>query len=273
MYNLIDEFIIYIDGSGGEMTYDEFHKWAYREIGINLTAYKSDQLNRRIDSFMDKNGIGSLEDYTMIIKRDSEKRQKFIDFLTINVTEFYRNPELFVQLESIIERELLSARNNLKIWSAACSIGCEPYSVTMMLDKITPMQRHTIIATDIDSTILSKAKRGEYIDTEMKNVKLGDVQKYFKVEGSVYKISNDIISRVSFRKHDLILDRYEGDFDLILCRNVLIYFNNDVRKDIYRKFSESLKPGGLLFVGGVESIYNYVEYGLEKVSTYIYKKK
>lgn len=254
------------------MTFDEFHKWVHREIGIDLTAYKPDQLNRRIDSLMGRVGVKSLEDYTRIIKRDDEQRQKFLDFITINVTEFYRNPELFVQLEGIIEKELLSRSKKLKIWSAACSTGCEPYSVAMMMDKITQRERHTIIATDIDSTILSKAKCGEYLNTEMKNVKPEDIQKYFKVEGNVYKISNDIISRVTFRKHDLILDRYEGDFDLILCRNVVIYFKNDVKNEIYRKFSESLKPGGLLFVGATESIYNYKEYGFEKLSTFIYKK-
>ena len=77
---------------------------------------------------------------------------------------------------------------------------------------------------------------------------------------------------VTFKKHDLILDNYEKDFDLIVCRNVVIYFNQDVKNTIYKKFSESLKKGGLLFVGATESIYNYKEYGFEKASTFIYKK-
>lgn len=254
------------------MTFDEFHRWVHKEIGIDLTAYKPDQLNRRIDSLMGRVGIKTLEEYTKALKYDDNQRLKFLDFITINVTEFYRNPELFTQLERIIRDELLVKNKRLKIWSAACSTGCEPYSVAMMMEKITPRERHNIIATDIDSTILSKAKLGEYQNNEIKNIKAEDIKKYFKVEGNVYKISNDIISRVNFKKHDLILDRYEGDFDLILCRNVVIYFKNDVKNEIYRKFSESLKSGGLLFVGATESIYNYKEYGFEKLSTFIYRK-
>ena len=216
------------------MDFNEFHRWVHRELGINLCAYKPEQLNRRINSLMTRVGIKSLDEYTKVIKTDSEQRQKFLDFITINVTEFFRNPELYSELENKVKSELLTKGQNLKVWSAACSIGCEPYTLAIILDRISPTGRHNIIATDIDNTILTKAK--------------------------------------TFKKHDLILDRYDKDFDLIVCRNVVIYFNNDVKQEIYKKFSESLKKGGLLFVGATESIYNYRDYGFEKASTFIYKK-
>lgn len=254
------------------MDFNEFHKWVHRELGINLSAYKPEQLNRRINSLMTRVGIKSLDEYTKVIKTDSEQKQKFLDFITINVTEFFRNPELYSELENKIKSELLSNNQNLKIWSAACSIGCEPYTLAIILDKIAPLGRHNIIATDIDNTILSKAKIGEYTKNEMKAVSNKDLSKYFEIKDDKYYIDSKIKNKVVFKKHDLIMDRYDTDFDLIVCRNVVIYFNNDVKQEIYKKFSESLKKGGLLFVGATESIYNYRDYGFEKASTFIYKK-
>ena len=142
----------------------------------------------------------------------------------------------------------------------------------MILNRIAPAGNHTILATDIDNTILSKAKIGEYTKNEMKSVSSSDMSKYFLQKDDKYYIDDKIKNMVTFKKHDLILDRYETGFDLIVCRNVVIYFNNDVKQEIYKKFSNSLKKGGLLFVGATESIYNYRDYGFEKASTFIYKK-
>lgn len=254
------------------MDFNEFHKWVYKELGINLSAYKPEQLNRRINSLMNRVGVNSLEEYTVLIKKDDKQRQKFLDFITINVTEFFRNPELFDEVQKLIKDELLRNNNSLKIWSAACSIGCEPYSLAIILDKISNGKRHNIIATDIDNTILGKAKKGEYNETEVKNVNQEDLKRYFKMENNTYYIDNSIKSMVNFKKHDLICDSYEDQFDLIVCRNVVIYFNNDIKNEIYEKFSRALKPKGLLFIGATESIYNYKEFGFEKVSTFVYRK-
>ena len=254
------------------MDFKEFESWIYKEIGINLSAYKPSQLHRRIESLMNRVGVDSLKEYTELIKNNSEQRQKFLDFITINVTEFYRNPELFRDLENKLKNEMQAAKRPLKIWSAACSIGCEPYSVAMILHKINPNIKHTIIATDIDNTILGKAKLGEYTKNEMKNVSNEDLIKYFEKVDEKYYINREIKNRVTFKKHDLILDRYDNDFDLIICRNVVIYFNTDVKNEIYRKFNNALKKDGYLFVGATESIYNYKEFNLEKSFTFIYRK-
>ena len=254
------------------MEFMEFHKWVHKELGIDLTAYKQEQLTRRIKSLMGRVGVNSLEEYRDLIKKDEKQRQKFLDFITINVTEFFRNPELFDDLQKVIKDNLLVNSNQLKIWSAACSIGCEPYSLAILLKRLTPNVRHNIIATDIDLTILGKAKKGEYTEAEVKNVTQEDRNKYFIKNNNLYNIKDEIKSLITFKKHDLICDSYDNNFDLIVCRNVVIYFNNDIKKAIYSKFSNSLKTGGLLFVGATESIYNYKEYGLEKLSTFVYKK-
>lgn len=254
------------------MDFNDFHKWAFKELGIDLQAYKQEQLNRRITSLMSRIGIKDLNEYKKALLTDGDQKQKFLDFITINVTEFFRNVELFKELQNSIKKELLPSNNRLKIWSAACSIGCEPYSIAMIMKEINSRGNHSIIATDIDSTILKKAKEGVFSEADIKNVEKNMIDKYFIKEDNKFIIDKSIKSMVTFKKHDLILDRYEKDFDLIVCRNVVIYFKNDIKKEIFQKFNESLKKGGLLFVGATESIYNYKEYGFEKVSTFIYRK-
>jgi chemotaxis protein methyltransferase CheR len=249
-----------------------FEQWVMKEFNINLSAYKSNQLHRRILSLMSRVGVNSVEEYIALLKKDSSQKQRFLDFITINVTEFFRNPEIFEDLNQKLKNELFIDNKSLKIWSAACSIGAEPYSIAIILNNLNSGVRHNIVATDIDGTILERAKNGQYSYSEIKNVKKENLDKYFKVFGDKYVIDNKIKNMVTFKKHDLILDIYEKDFDLIICRNVVIYFNQDVKNEIYKKFSASLKKGGLLFVGATESIYNYKEYGFEKASTFIYKK-
>ncbi|MEA4826385.1 CheR family methyltransferase [Clostridium sp. JNZ J1-5] len=254
------------------MELEDFKKWVLKEFKIDLSAYKSNQLHRRILSLMSRVGVNSVDEYVELLKKDENQRMKFLDFITINVTEFFRNPEIFEELRKKIESELMVKENNLKIWSAACSIGAEPYSIAMILDNLKIKGRHSILATDIDNTILERAKKGEYVNGEVKNVKSEYLQKYFNKVNDKYIIDSKIKNMVTFKKHDLILDKYESGFDLIVCRNVVIYFNQDVKNEIYKKFSDSLKKGGLLFVGATESIYNYKDYGFEKASTFIYKK-
>lgn len=255
------------------MDLEYFEEWVLKDFGINLKAYKQNQLQRRILSLMSRVGVNSVEEYIDLLKKDKDQRIKFLDFITINVSEFFRNPEIFDELEKKIKIELLNnTSGSLKIWSAACSIGAEPYSLSIIMDEISPNKKHKIIATDLDMTILQRAKEGIYAQAEIKNVKKERLEKYFTKEGEKYKIKSSIKNVVTFKKHDLILDNYEKDFDLIVCRNVVIYFNQDIKDNIYKKFSESLKKGGLLFVGATESIYNYKDYGFEKVSTFIYRK-
>jgi len=215
--------------------------------------------------------VNSVEEYIRLLKKDPAQKQKFLDFITINVTEFFRNPEIFDELSKKVKSEL-PYNSGLKIWSAACSIGAEPYSLAMIIDNLNSRVNHKIIATDIDSTILEKAKNGEYVFSEIKNVPKQFLDKYFEMKDDKYCINSKIKKIVEFKKHDLILDNYESNFDLVVCRNVVIYFNQDVKDRIYKKMAASLKKGGLLFVGATESIYNYKEYGFEKTSTFIYKK-
>ncbi len=253
------------------MNLEYFKKWVKDELKIDLTAYKETQLHRRLLSLMSRIGVKTVEEYIKLLETDKDQRQKFLDFVTINVTEFFRNPDIFDEFKNILVKEA-NSKQKLKIWSAACSIGAEPYSIAMILSINNAGKGHKILATDIDSTILNKARAGIFNENEIKNIDSNLLSKYFTKDDSKYIISPSIKSMVTFKKHDLILDSYEKDFDVIVCRNVVIYFKQEIKDKIYQKFSQSLKSGGLLFVGATESIYNYRDFGFEKASTFIYKK-
>ncbi len=254
------------------MELTKLDSFVLKEYGINLSAYKSKQLVRRIESFINRCGVSGETEFINLLKNDMQLSKKFQDHLTINVSEFFRNREMFYDLEQKIKENLHPEKNTIKIWSAACSNGSEPYTLAIIMDRLTPGKKHNIIATDIDSTILNTAKAGVYIKNDIKNVDPMLLNKYFTNIGEVFSIKDEIKNRVVFRKHDLILDKYDNAFDLIVCRNVVIYFTLEAKNQVYKKFYEAMKPGALLFVGATESIYNYRELGFEKASTFIYRK-
>jgi chemotaxis protein methyltransferase CheR len=254
------------------LDFAKIEEFVLRSYGINLSAYKSKQLFRRIESFITRVGSKNETEFLVLLRNDENLNKKFRDHLTINVSEFFRNKEMFHDLENKILDLLRVNSGPLKVWSAGCSNGSEPYTLSIILDKLTPGKRHNIIATDIDLTIIDTAKRGVYTKNDIKNVDIALRDKYFKVVEEKYEIREEIKSKVTFKRHDLIMDNYEENFDLILCRNVVIYFTQEAKNNIYEKFFKALKPGGLLFVGATESIYNYRELGFEKTSTFIYKR-
>ena len=198
------------------MNINEFKNWVFKEFNINLIAYKEVQLDRRILSLMNKCNIKDLGEYSRVLKTDKKQRQIFLDFITINVTEFFRNPELFDELKNEIRKGVNNSNETYKIWSAACSIGCEPYSLAMIIKELNTRKRVSILATDLDATILNKAKIGEYSNIEMKNMDSTMINKYFKVENGKYYINDNIKEMVSFKRHDLILDDFFEDTDIQL---------------------------------------------------------
>lgn len=255
-----------------KLDFQFFYNWVKNNLNIDLDAYKENQLQRRIATVMKSSGATNLQEYANLIHKDEQIKRIFLDYITINVTEFFRNKEIFDEFESILKDSLIPKFGSIKIWSAACSIGPEPYSVAIILDKNNLGGNHKIIATDIDENALLKAKEGIYKEFELKNVNKNDLNRYFTVKDDNYYISNNIKNMVSFKKHDLILGDYEKGYHAVICRNVTIYFKNEAKNEIYKKIYESLVPGGIFFIGATESIYNPQEFGFKKLSTFIYEK-
>lgn len=257
------------------MTYDyEYLKKAVFELtSINLNAYKEQQMKRRIDTLIQKNGIKGYDQYVQLLKNDESRFEEFVNYLTINVSEFYRNPDQWKLLDKEVIPELIGKYGkNLKIWSAACSTGDEPYSLVMALSKHLPLNQIKIMATDIDKQVIAKAKVGLYTEKSLAGVPDDLKQKYFTKIGPSYQIAQEIKDRVEFKQHNLLKDAYPTDCHMIVCRNVLIYFTEEAKEEIYKKFERALSPGGILFIGSTEQIITYREIGYERKNSFFYLK-
>lgn len=253
--------------------YENFVTKIYQKTGINLALYKEAQMKRRLTSLYQKKGFDSFDDFLKALARDSELMNEFLDRMTINVSEFYRNAKRWEVLDKSILPELLKGNPNPRIWSAACSTGEEPYTIAMVLSKHIPLSKIQINATDIDENVIAKAKLGIYAERALNEVPKEMVKKHFRQEGTYFRVSDEIKTTVAFKKQNLLADPFGGPFDLIVCRNVLIYFTEEAKENLYRKFSAALKPGGILFVGSTEQIFNPAVYEFETAETFFYRKK
>ncbi len=241
---------------------------------IDLNSYKERQMKRRIDALIAKHGISSYAEYVQKLKTDKAAYEEFINYITINVSEFYRNPEQWVLLEKEVLPYLFNRfGKDLKIWSAACSTGDEPYSLVMLLSKFLPLNKIKVYATDIDRLVMEKAKIGMYHVKSLKSLPDEFLKKYFvQVNDKTYQISDSIKGCVEFKQHDLLRDPYPQECDLIICRNVLIYFTDEAKNKIYASFHSALKRDGLLFVGSTEQMIQANQLGYLNHKSFFYKK-
>ncbi len=256
------------------MDYELFKKQVFTLTHIDLNAYKERQMKRRIDSLIAKNKYKGYDDYIQEIKTNATLFEEFVNYLTINVSEFWRNPEQWSVLEKdIIPTLLKETPNALKIWSAACSTGDEPYSLVMLLSKFMPLSKIRILATDIDKQVLEKARVGLYNAKSLDGLPKEFKDKYFTPIGnSNYQINDEIKRCVEFKQHNLLKDNYPTNLDLIVCRNVLIYFTEEAKIEIYKKFNNALRRDAFLFVGSTEQIMQYKDLNYSSVKSFFYKK-
>ena len=254
--------------------YEGFKTDIYKLTQIDLNSYKEKQMRRRIDSLVSKNNCTSYHDYVQLLRSNKDTFEEFVNFLTINVSEFYRNPEQWDLLVNEFYPELQKKfGKKLKIWSAACSTGDEPYSLVMALSKYVPLSDIEIYATDLDRQVIETAKMGIYSEKSIANVPEEYKRKYFKQLGKSYQISEDIKKCVKFKEHNLLKDTYPKGYQLIVCRNVLIYFTDEAKHDVYEKFSQSLVEGGILFIGSTEQVMDYKTMDYKRRYSFYYEKE
>jgi len=241
--------------------------------GVDLNSYKPEQMQRRLGALMTQVGVKSFVDYCRLLERDPSQLKRFRDYFTINVSEFFRDQPKFAHLREVMLPQLLRNRQRLNIWSAGCSYGAEPYSIAMILDKLSPLRHHRLLATDIDRRILELAKEADgYQLADVRNVSQEYLKRYFVQQGDKLRVTDQIRQRVEFRRHDLLRDPYESGFDLIVCRNVVIYFTHEAKERIYQGFYRSLSPGGVLFSGGTEIVPRARELGFHNGVVCFYTK-
>lgn len=259
----------------GEADFSSFQQRVERKTSIRLGEYKADQMRRRIASLAVRAGCGSFFAYAALVERDPVRLAEFLDQMTINVTELLRNSNRFEELRTEILPGLLAQRPGtpLSVWSAGCSYGAEAYSVALLLHEADPATPHQIWGTDIDQVILAKAKQTAFSEIDMVNVSPARRQAHFQADGRMFQPKAHLRTHVTFGPHDLLAGAYpRAKHNLILCRNVLIYFNDDAKERICRGFHTALRPGGVLFVGGTERLSDHRAAGFELIRPFFYRK-
>jgi chemotaxis protein methyltransferase CheR len=243
-----------------------------RKTGVDLALYKEAQMKRRLISLYEKKGFQSFDDFFKELNKNEPLLNEFLDRMTINVSEFYRNYKRWEVLETKIMPRILQNTKRPKIWSAACSTGEEPYTISMLMSKLLPHSQLQILATDIDENVIARAKNGVYPERSLNEVPENIKQKFFLRQEDLYTVQDQIKKTVTFQKQNLLSDSFGGPFDLIVCRNVLIYFTEEAKHELYKKFSSALRKDGVFFVGSTEQIFNPGAYGLETEDTFFYRK-
>lgn len=253
--------------------YTQFKQAVSSLVPLRLDFYKQQQMERRIRDMARRHQAPSLIDFAAMLKTDARLLGEFERHLTINVSEFYRNPEAFDYLGRAVLPALLAARRGVRAWSAACSYGAEPYTLAMLLHEAAPALMHSIYATDIDREILERAKEGHCFSREdVRHLPPRLRDRYLSHGGPPYRIVPEIGRLVRFERQDLLHSRVAQTFDLIACRNVVIYFTDEAKTRLYHHLVAALRPGGYLFIGATEVINGASPLGLRYLAPCFYVK-
>lgn len=241
--------------------------------GIDLSHYNPAQIQRRLIVLQQKFQLKTYEELLAAIKDDENLFQECLKRLTINVTEFYRDFQYWDKLKIYISH-LTRIHLPLRLWSAGCATGEEAYSLSAMLVAMIPRDSWKLLASDLDSQALATAQAGLYKEKSLKELSERQVATIFnKVEDDLYTVKGRVRDKVNFFKHNLLQDEYPPNLDVILCRNVLIYFKESAKKQVIAQLAQVLNPGGVLFIGGSEQIINADDYNLRNENIYFYIKQ
>lgn len=239
--------------------YQRFKVILEKQSGILLGENKQYLVVSRLSNFIQENDLVSMSKLLDQISGPSGRQllKQVIDRMTTNETLWFRDRYPFEYLKSTIVPSIRKEQSNIRIWCAACSTGQEPYSIAMKMDEIGALTNTEIYATDLSERVISKAKNGVYQQIELKRGMPDDkLKKFFTPhQGDDWQINNKLRGKVRFQPLNLLEAPYRlGKFDVIFCRNVLIYFSNENKTKVINSLIENLKPGGFLFLGASEAL-------------------
>lgn len=202
-----------------------------------------------------------------------QARLDFKSDITINTTEFFRDTEQFERLRTTFIPQILQENaQTIRLWSAGCSVGAEAYTMAIMMREHFPQATFSLLATDIDRDVIRTARQGTFKPHEIQDVPEPFKKKYFRLRGDRYELSETIKQAVLFHTGNLLRDPFDWGFDLISCRNVMIYFTQEAKDLLYQKFHHALKLNGFLFVGSSEMLLDPVAFGFESAGPFFYRK-
>lgn len=257
-----------------DQEFQEFCKYIYENVGINLTEKKRSLVNNRLRKRLIELNFKSYGQYFNYIKKSKDENELvlMINSITTNVSSFFRDNKQFVTLAEILKTEFKSKTNPLRIWSAGCSTGQEPYTISITLLKEHPNLRYEIHGSDLSTRVLQIASKGIYtheqIEKDIQDPR--DVERFFIKRADHYEIKPDVKRNIKFFQHNLMHNNFPKNFDIIFCRNVIIYFDKETKEKLFQKFFHSLGAHGFLFLGHSESLFNNPLFRYYRPS--IYKK-
>jgi len=267
-----------------QMSTEEFvmiRDFIHERSGMFFAENKMYLIKNRLQKRMEQLDIKTVRDYFYLVKYDASQKEfnMLMDLVTTNETSFFRNePQLasFAQevLPAMLRDKDKANQKSLRIWSAGCSTGEEPYTIAMQvllaLHGVVNGWNIEVIANDISEDVLQKARRGEYSGLTLRNVRPDLLGKYFTKVDDIYRVNPDVKALVKFSHLNLNDPRkasFMNNFDIIFCRNVMIYFSDEVKRQLTRTFFNSLRPGGYLYIGHSETLH-----GISKAFKLVYLK-
>ena len=236
--------------------------------GIDLSRYRATTLNRRVLHRMAMTGCGDIEEYLGRLTADSGEMEKLMDIVTIHVTEFFRDRDVFNLLgrdyiPALVKEKTDAGHGVVRAWSAGCSTGEEAYSMAMMIDRavcdVSPNTHIEVFGTDVSEDACRTARKGIYCDEKFEALPADIREGYFEKDGCCWKVTSRLRSLVKFIPHDLFTSSPYSHLDLIMCRNVMIHFEHEVRDELIGIFHETLQDRGLFVLGKSEALAGPLE--------------
>ncbi|GAB7017982.1 CheR family methyltransferase [Halostagnicola bangensis] len=246
-------------------TFETLLEYVETELAFATSHYNDSYLDRRITSRMRRTDSETYEEYLAHLRATPDEQVALLESMSINVTGFFRNPDVWEGIRAVL-RELSETRGTVRVWSAACADGREPYSLAMLAHDDPGIDESAveILATDISEPALETAREGAY--EELRTVDLAeqlefleDYSNYVEQDGRTYEVTDSIKRTVTFERHDLINDEPKSDFDLATCRNLFIYIDSEYKTPMLETIERSLRPEGYLVIGKSETISSRVQ--------------
>jgi chemotaxis protein methyltransferase CheR len=240
--------------------------------GIDLTQYKRPQMERRLRAFFARRGVHRLTDSLPTLRRDPAELEALLDRVTINVSQLWRHPAQWTRLQEHILPDLATA-GRVRAWSAGCSYGAEAYTLAAVCRQAIPTTPVRIVGTDIDARVLARAKEATFTAEDARGVDEDLMERFFERVGDGWRAKAGLRAMVRFDRADLLrLDPGVATYDLVMCRNTVIYFAEPIRDALHARLARALRPGGYLVIGATERVANAVSMGLEPVHPFILRK-
>ena len=256
MMNLLSDII-----REDEKEFSDLKSIIKRKIGFNCEDYKQPHLKRRLAVRLRATESKSYRDYAQVLSKNEAEVNKLKETLTVNVTELFRNPETFDSVRNNVLPELIKQKGInkvIKVWSAGCSNGEEPYSIAIMLNEFlgssTKRYNISIQATDIDDDSIAKAEMAIFQPKQLEKIGQERINRFFVKKGNNYQVIDEVKNLVKVKRHDLISGPKFSGFDIIFCRNVTIYFEQKLQEILYMNFYNALNDGGYFVMGKTETL-------------------